>query len=196
MRTYVDSVLGGIENLREHWPLLMGLGISVMVLGVLAIIASQTATFAAVLTFGILLLLSGILHLIHAFRARRWGGLFLSMGVGAIYLITGLLLVVQPGLGALALTLLIAGFFLATGVFRIAAALSARFPSRGWLLADGVLSVILGAIIWSQLPAAALWVIGLFVGIEMLFAGWSLVSLALYISHLSRTGEQEIRRAA
>ena len=196
MNSYVDSVLAGIGNLRRNSGLLLGLGIAVMVLGALAIIASRIATLTAVFTFGIILLVTGVLHIVHSISTRKWGGLFLSLAVGVIYLVTGLLLTTHPRLGALALTLVMASFFIATGVFRLVAALVADFPARGWTLANGIISVELGGIIWAQLPFAALWIVGLFVGIEMLFAGWSLVSLAMYIRNLPLSGGQDIRLAA
>jgi uncharacterized membrane protein HdeD (DUF308 family) len=150
-----------------------------MVLGVLAIIASRVATFAVVVTFGVLLLFGGILRFIHAFRVRKWGGILLSIAVGALYLVTGLLLLANPRLAAFALTLVMALFFITIGLFRTMAALTIRFPSWGWVLTSGLISLILGVIVWMQLPSVALWVIGLFVGIDMVFDGWSLVFLGL-----------------
>jgi uncharacterized membrane protein HdeD (DUF308 family) len=195
-RVYSDSIFGDIANIRDHWGLLMGLGIAVMVLGVFAIIASQTATLAAVLTFGILLLAVGVVYIVHAFRARRWGGSLISAAVGAIYLVTGLLITSHPKMSAFALTILISAFLLGNGLFRIVASIATKFPAWGWVLTSGIVSVILGGIIFWQLPSASMWVIGLFVGIEFIFAGWSLVALASDIHNLPTIIEHETRMAA
>ena len=89
------------------------------------------------------------------------------------------------------LTLLIAMFLVFQGVFRIVAALAVRYPHWGWVLLDGIVSLLLGILIWRRWPVSSLWVIGLFVGIEMLLNGWSLVMLSLAGRNLpeeARTG--------
>jgi uncharacterized membrane protein HdeD (DUF308 family) len=75
--------------------------------------------------------------------------------------------------------LIIAMFLVFEGVFRIVAALVARYPHSGWVLFNGVITLLLGVMIWRRWPYSGLWVIGLFVGIEMLLNGWSLVMLSL-----------------
>jgi uncharacterized membrane protein HdeD (DUF308 family) len=89
------------------------------------------------------------------------------------------MMVTNPTESAVLLTLLIAMFLVFEGVFRIVAALAARYPHWGWVLFNGLISVLLGILIWRQWPYSGLWVIGLFIGIEMLLNGWSLVMLSL-----------------
>jgi uncharacterized membrane protein HdeD (DUF308 family) len=92
----------------------------------------------------------------------------------------GIVLLVAPLQGALALTIVLAVFLLVEGVFKIITAFRVRdHRGWGWLLASGIVSVILGLLIWAQWPASGLWVIGLLVAIQLLFTGWSLVMLAL-----------------
>jgi uncharacterized membrane protein HdeD (DUF308 family) len=100
------------------------------------------------------------------------------MLIGVLYGVVGYMIVDAPGLSMLLLTKFIAIFLIVTGVFRIAAALFVRFPDWGWVLLNGGVTLLLGIIINRQLPEAALWVIGLFIGIEMLFNGWAWVMLA------------------
>src|SRR5207253_4921622 len=114
-----------------------------------------------------------------AFWARRWGGFFLHVLVGLLYFFVGLLLLDRPGLGATGYTLMLAVFFVFGGVSRIIFALGHRFSGWGWVLLNGVITLFLGILIWRELPEAALWVIGTFVGIELLFNGWSWVMLGL-----------------
>jgi uncharacterized membrane protein HdeD (DUF308 family) len=97
-----------------------------------------------------------------------------------LYLAVGILLLVNPLEGALALTIVLAVFLIVEGIFKIITALRVRdHDGWGWLLASGIMSVILGLLIWAEWPASGLWVIGLLVGIQLRFTGWALVMLAL-----------------
>jgi uncharacterized membrane protein HdeD (DUF308 family) len=138
------------------------------------------ATIAVQVMLGWLLVISGIGEAIHAFMAQGWRGFLLELLSAVLYLGVGVLLLVNPLEGALALTFVVAVFLLVEGIFKIITALRVRdHRGWGWLLASGIVSVILGVLIWAQWPASGLWVIGLLVGIQLLFTGWSLVMLAL-----------------
>ena len=119
------------------------------------------------------------MEVIHAFWHKRWAGFFLDLLTGILYVVAGWMMVTNPAESALLLTLIIAMFLVFEGVFRIVAALAARYPHWGWVMFNGIISLILGIMIWRQWPYSGLWVIGLFVGIEMLLNGWSLVMLSL-----------------
>jgi uncharacterized membrane protein HdeD (DUF308 family) len=121
----------------------------------------------------------------NAFWHKRWAGFFLDLLTGILYVVVGWMMVTNPRESALLLTLIIAMFLIFEGVFRIVAALTARYPHWGWVLFNGVISLLLGIMIWRQWPYSGLWVIGLFVGIEMLLNGWSLVMLSLMGRKLS-----------
>jgi len=99
---------------------------------------------------------------------------------GVLYVVVGFMVLGNPAAGATVLTLLIALFFLIAGAFRIIVALTMRFPEWHWLLANGAITLLLGLLIWKQWPSSALWVIGLFIGIELIFTGsaWVMLSLA------------------
>jgi uncharacterized membrane protein HdeD (DUF308 family) len=130
---------------------------------------SVLTTLVSVVLFGWFLLLGGVLSVVHAFLQRRWGGFFLELFAGILYAVFGLMVVGNPAASAFALTLLIAVFLMIGGIFRIITALTVRFHHWIWVLLNGVVSLLLGLIIWSQLPLSALWVIGLFIGIDMIF---------------------------
>ncbi len=87
----------------------------------------------------------------------------------------------NPAVSAVALTLLIAVFLMIGGLFRILTALTVRFHHWIWVLLNGVISLLLGVMIWSQWPVSGLWVIGLFIGIDLIFYGWSLIMLAMAV---------------
>jgi len=168
---------GGTEELRRHWGVCVVLGIASVILGTVALGASGIVTLASVLFFGWMLVFGGAVQAVHAFWFRRWGGFFRHLLGGVLGIVVGGLMVARPLAGAESITLLLAAFFVVGGVFRIMAALAVRFPSWGWTLMSGVVTLLLGIIIWRQWPISGLWVIGTFVGIDLIFDGWSLVML-------------------
>jgi uncharacterized membrane protein HdeD (DUF308 family) len=166
-------------QLPLRWRPLLILGIVLIVFGTLAVVVSFVATLVSVLAFGWLLLVTGVLEVVYAFQQERWGGTALHVVNGALSLVAGFLLLVNPAAGAVVLTLLMAMFFMIGGLFRIVIALATRLAHRGWLLLSGIVTLLLGILIWRQLPGAAIWVIGTFVGVDMLLIGWSWVMVAL-----------------
>jgi uncharacterized membrane protein HdeD (DUF308 family) len=180
---FAPSRLGRGESasLQEIWVFLVGMGIALMILGVAAIGSSLIATFATVLVFGILMLLGAIFQVVTALWGRSWRGFVLHLLTGALYLIAGLFMIENPVEAALSLTFLIAACLFVGGLLRIGLSAAERFHGWGWVLLNGVVSVVLGVGIWRQWPLSGLWVIGLFVGIEMLFSGLSWVMLGLAV---------------
>jgi uncharacterized membrane protein HdeD (DUF308 family) len=175
-----------IEAVRAHWLLLLVVGILLIVLGTIALGASVFFTFLTVVIYGVLLLIGGVGQVVGAFMSRDWSGFFLHLLTGVLYLIVGIFFVRDPGEAALAMTLLLACLLMVGGVFKVVAALTYRFASWTWMLLSGVIDVVLGLLIWRQWPLSGLWVIGLFVGINMIFNGWSWVMLALSVRSLPR----------
>jgi len=169
------------ESLREVWPFLMGMGIALMIVGAVAIGASFIATLTTVLVFGILLLLGAILQVVTALWGRSWKGFILHLLAGALYLIAGVFMIQNPVEAAVGLTLLVAASLAVGGTLRIVLSVLERFDGWGWALLNGIVSLLLGAAIWRQWPLSGLWVIGLFVGIEMVLSGLSWVMLGLAV---------------
>jgi uncharacterized membrane protein HdeD (DUF308 family) len=170
----------GLGELKRNWGWFLGLGIALLVLGAIALGASVAMTIVSMVLLGWLLIIGGVLEGIHAFwRERAWGGFFIDLLTGILYVVVGFMVLANPGEAAMALTLLIALFLMFSGLFRIVVALILRFPHWGWLTLHGAVNLVLGIAIWRQWPLSGLWVIGLFVGIDMIFNGWSLVMLGL-----------------
>jgi uncharacterized membrane protein HdeD (DUF308 family) len=176
-----EGGVGGLVQapLKSGW--LLALGIVLIVVGTFSVAVAVVATLASVLLFGWLLLFTGAIEAGYAFRHSKWSGIVLHVVNGVLSVVAGFLLVANPAAGALVLTLLMAMFFMIGGLFRIVTPLVLRLPHRGWLLLSGVVTLLLGIFIWRQLPGAAVWVIGTFVGIDMIFIGWSWVMLALAV---------------
>lgn len=166
----------------EGWFLV--LGIAEIVIGLIALGASAVMTLVSAVLFGWLLLVGGILSAGHAFWRKQRRGMVLELGTGIVYAIAGVMIVANPGEAAISLTLLIAMFLWTSGLLRIAVALIGGLPHWGWVLLNGVMTAGLGVLIWREWPLSGLWVIGLFIGIDMVVYGWSLVMRSLMAKSL------------
>jgi uncharacterized membrane protein HdeD (DUF308 family) len=175
-----------LNALRGHWFWFVLLGVALVVLGVVASGSVMSASLAAAAAIGVLLLLGGAAEVVGAFWCRGWSGFFLELLSGLLSIVVGLLFLRAP-VGALAaLTLLIAGFLMVGGLFKVVAAASYRFAAWGWSLAGGIIDMILAQMVWQEWPAPALSVIGLFVGINLLFRGFNWLALGLALRSLPR----------
>jgi uncharacterized membrane protein HdeD (DUF308 family) len=128
---------------------------------------------------------SGIVEAVHAFHGRRWGGVLLHIAGGALGILIGLLVGTHPVAGALAWTLLFATFLTVIGFFRLAAAIWLRYRSWGWAVLDGIVTLVLGLLLWAGLPWSGLWFLGFALGIALLLRGWSAVIFAFAVRHIS-----------
>jgi uncharacterized membrane protein HdeD (DUF308 family) len=176
------------DHLRGKSILAIVLGFLLILVGVLAISYPTVATLESALFFGVLLLIGGVLQILSAFGARAWGGFFLYLLLGLLYLFVGAAFLDRPGISAVQWTLIMAIFFVAGGLARIIAALSVRFSGWGWSVLNGVVTLALGLLIWRGWPGTGLWVIGTLVGIELVFCGWSLVMLGLAARSIAKSG--------
>lgn len=167
------------------WGWLLATGIFLIIIGLLALSAPFAATFASVLVLGWLLIIGGVLEIVSAISYRHYGGFLVNLLLGLFCVLVGILMVVNPTLTAMTLTILIALLFLTLGVFRIVGSLVVRYSNWGWYLFSGILAVILGILILIHWPSSALWVIGLFIGIEFIVTGWVTVVLALALKKLT-----------
>jgi len=171
------------QSIREHWVLFLIEGIVLVVLGILAIIVPPLATITFTLFLGWLFLISGIMGLITTFWARHAPGFWWSLLSAVLAIAAGIVLLVWPISGAISLTLLLIVFFIIEGVLSIMYALEHKKELSGrwgWMLASGIIDLILAAIILIGLPGTAAWALGLLVGINMLFGGSALIAMALH----------------
>ncbi len=185
-RPLIAELRHGLNALRGNWLWFVVLGVALVVLGIVALGSVVIASLAAAVVIGALLLVGGVAEVIGAFWCRGWSGFFLHLLSGVLSIVVGLLFLRAP-VGALAaLTLLMACFLMVGGIFKIVAAVGYRFASWGWALASGIIDLILGVLIWQEWPASALWVIGLFVGINLLFRGFNWIALGMALRALPR----------
>jgi uncharacterized membrane protein HdeD (DUF308 family) len=169
--------------IHRHWGLFLTEGIVLIILGTLALLVPAVASVAATIVFGWILLLSGIVGLIATFRAQGSPGFTWSLISALLGIAAGVILLTMPVQGALTLTAVLIAFLLVEGVATVLFALEHRKGSSGrwsWVLASGVVDLVLGIILLAGLPGTAVWALGLLIGINMIFGGWSLVSMALH----------------
>jgi uncharacterized membrane protein HdeD (DUF308 family) len=179
--TPVNYLLRDIEGLRHNWGWFLALGVVLIILGMFALGSAVATTVVSMWLFGWFLIVSGIFEIVHAFWARKWGGFFLQLLLGILAVVVGDMVVENPLEVGITLTLVMAVFFVFGGVLRMVSAFAMPFEGRGWLFFSGLIDLLMGILIWRQWPVSGLWVIGLFIGIDLIFHGWWLVMLALSV---------------
>jgi uncharacterized membrane protein HdeD (DUF308 family) len=176
---YRSEILRALHN---HWGFYLAEGIILMLLGVAAITLPAFASLTVTIVIGWLFLISGVIGLVSTFAMRQAPGFWWSLLSAVLAIVAGGLLLVWPLTGVVSLTLVLIVFFLIEGVasimfaFEHRVALSGRW---GWMLASGIVDVILAAIIFAGLPGTAAWALGLLVGINLIFGGAAMISMAL-----------------
>src|ERR1700712_4247744 len=167
---------------REHWKAFLIEGILLVILGLAAMIVPPLASLAVTIFLGWMFLISGIAGLALTFWARKMPGFWWSLFSAALAVAAGIVLLAKPVQGTLTLTIVVGAYFLAEGVATIMYALEHRreLSERwSWLLAAGLMDILIAGLIISGLPGSALWAVGLLVGINLLFGGATLIGMAL-----------------
>lgn len=167
-----------LKSLYDQWWCFLLLGIALIVMGAVAIGYPLITSVAVTVMLGFLLLAGGISQIISSFWAGKWSGTLLHLLIGLLYIVIGFMVVDTPVESTAILTQLLAIFLIVGGVFRIVASLVERFTDWGWVLLSGGVALILGLLIHRQGPLFAMPIIGLFVGLEMIFNGWGWTMLA------------------
>lgn len=164
----------------SSWSILWG--VSLICLGILSL---AMPLFAAVAINGLiawLIVLAGIVHLVVAFHSREAGSVIWRLLVGLAYICFGGYVFARPALGVVTLTLLLASLFLVEGIFNIVLYFRARGTLRSsWFLLDGIVTLLLGVMIYRQWPSSAAWAIGTLVGVSLIFSGVARVMVSLTV---------------
>jgi uncharacterized membrane protein HdeD (DUF308 family) len=161
-----------------NWSI--ALSILLILAGLFAILIPPLSGLAVTLIFAWAMIFSGITHFVFAFKTHTTGGVIWELIVGAVYLVTGVYLLMHPLSALIALTLILAVYLFFEGVIEVVQSFQLR-PRHGanWLLIDGIITLILAIMIWRSWPASTVWVIGTLVGISMIFSGFSRLMLSL-----------------
>jgi uncharacterized membrane protein HdeD (DUF308 family) len=168
-----------IQEVRAHRTWFLVIGILLIIFGTLAVVYAFEMTIVSMIFFGWLLIVGGVFEVIHGITRRQWKGFFVNLLGGVLYTVTGLVILANPHIAAITLTLTVAMVLIAAGLFRIFVAFTTAMEHRGWLIFNGAISIVLGLLIWRSWPVSGLWIIGLFIGIDMIVDGWTEVMLVL-----------------
>lgn len=184
-RTVVGTAEGRGTALAWGTPFLLGL--VVFVAGVCGFIANGLTSLASILLFGTLLAVAGVVEIGYAFKKRRSGQFLLYFLAGVLSLVVGAIAVTNPLESLAAVTLLLAGYFFASGIFRGITSVLDRYEAWGWDFFSGVVSVVLGAILVRQWPLSSVWLLGVLVSVELVTRGAMMMALALALRRVVRT---------
>jgi len=157
----------------------MALGILMVICGILAIALPLASSIGVVLVVGWLILLVGVWHLIFVFHSQSFGGVLWQLLLAVVYGFAGVYMLLHPLLGLVTLTFVIAIFlFIEAGIETALYFTIRRKTNAGWVLFDAIITLILAIMIWSQWPSSSAWVLGMLVGISLIFSGISRLSLS------------------
>ena len=166
------------KAVKKDSTVLIVLGIVTVVLGFLSMMAPLMAGIAVALSVGFLLIVAGIMRTIFAFKCKSWGKGILVFLLGLLTLLVGFYMVSRPGAALVTLTLFLAAYFVVDGIFEIIEAFDLKpIKGWGWMLFGGIVSILLGIMIWRQWPVSGAWAIGILFGIKLIFAGWAMVGI-------------------
>ncbi len=173
-----DSSLIGIAKQSVGWAI--ALSILLILAGILAIVVPLAAGIGVAVVIAWLLVLGGVAHLAIAWHIRSTGGLIWQVLLGLLYLALAVYLLLWPVAGLASLTLLLAGYLSVKGTLVLILAFRIRhLPGSSWLFFDGIISLILGAMIGLSWPSSSEWAIGTLIGISMFFAGITRLPMAM-----------------
>jgi uncharacterized membrane protein HdeD (DUF308 family) len=175
------------EGLARTWKTLRGVGIAAIVIGAIAILLPELFSLGAAVFVGIVLVIVSAFLAAAAFAAHGVGSLLARLAWALLTFVVGLWLILEPHNGTLTLTLVLGIYFLLMGLTRVTVAFLGRGqPNAIWVGLSGVCGVIIGILVLAKFPSSADWAIGLLIGIDLIFLGWSLISVAQVGKEVSR----------
>lgn len=174
------SASSDVEPLRAKWGWIVALGVVYLLAGFVALGSVLSATVVSVFLVGIMMIIAGVAEVINAFEVRGWGKFLLWLLLGVLYIVAGLVTFQNPVLAAAVLTLILGAALVASGIMRIILAFSVQREAPWiWVLLSGAITLVLGALILARWPVSSLYVLGLFLGIDLIFAGAGWLGLGL-----------------
>ena len=187
----------GVEALRAKWGWIVALGIIYLLVGLLALYSVVTATIASVFFVGIMMLIAGVAEVINAFQVKSWGKFFLWVALGLLYIVAGFVTFENPLLAAAALTLVLGAALVASGIMRIILAFSMK-EGTPWIAVvfSGIVTFLLGVIVLAHWPVSSIYILGLFLGIDLVFAGAGWIGVGIGLKGLADEANQRAGRAA
>ena len=173
----------GLKVLRAKWGWIVALGVVFLIAGFIAVGSAVAATASAVMIIGIMMIMGGVAEIVAAFSVKGWGKFAVWMMLGLLYVGAGIIALLNPFAAATILTLMLGAALVAGGVLRIFLAFSMKSAGKpwGWVVVSGLVTLLLGVMIIAQWPASSFFVLGIFLGIDLIFigSGWVTMGLAL-----------------
>ena len=191
-----NPLAAGVNEIRSYWGRFTALGIVFVTLGLFCIFYSGIATTATVLVLGWMLLLSGIVSLIQAFWIRNWSGFFLFFLDALLRGVLGYMLLRHPLAGAAGVTLLLGSLFVVGGLFRMVGASLLKFPSWGWAVLSGIVSLVLGVMVLAYMPVMSVFFLGIVVGANLVTDGIAFVALGTQLHSIPKIEPYKPSKAA
>src|ERR1700761_3101618 len=168
----------GIAALHAKWGWIVALGVVYLIAGFIALGSVVMATVASVLVVGVMMIIAGVAEVFSAFQIKSWGKFLLWVLLGVLYIIAGFVTFENPLLAAALLTLILGASLVASGVMRIILAFSMKRETPWiWVLLSGVITLLLGLLILAHWPVSSLYILGLFLGIDLIMAGAGWIAL-------------------
>ncbi len=179
----------GPAGAAHRWGWFVVLGIILVALGIFAWIEVVATTLAGVLLLGAALLVGGIFQIIHAFSVRGWSGFLLHVLMGILYIIGGLLIMNDPVPGVVIVTVFIAVCLVVAGIMRMVLAVQHRELTGWWMmLFSGLITLLIGLLIYASLPWSGLWVLGTLIAVELVIQGITWIQFGLMLRRMPQVG--------
>ncbi len=181
--TISASPFGSAEQLaplRAKWGWIVALGAVYLIAGLIALGSVVYATVATVYVVGIMMIIAGVAEVFSAFQVQSWGRFIFWILLGALYIVAGFLAFDNPLLTAVWLTLFLGAALFASGIVRIFLGFNMKAGSPWiWIVVSGLITLLLGVIILAHWPVSSLWTLGIFLGVDLVFAGAGWIGLGL-----------------
>ncbi len=169
-----------LAPLRAKWGWIVALGVVYLVAGFIALGSVVAATAASVLVVGAMMFVAGVFEVINAFQVKSWGRFIFWLLLGVLYIVAGFVAWDNPFLTAVWLTLILGAVLVASGIMRIFLAFNMKHGSPWvWVVVSGVITLVLGLIILAHWPFSAVYTLGIFLGVDLVFAGVGWIGLGL-----------------
>jgi len=184
-----QSLADGIRALRSKWGWIVGFGVFSVIAGFIALGSGvMLATATAVLIIGFMMLMAGVVEIVAAFNAKDWGHRILWLLLGALYVFAGFVCIQNPFQAATLLTLMLGIALIVVGLLRVFLATRMKQGTPwGWVVVSGIISFLLGLMIVAKWPISSAYVLGIFLGVDLIFMGTGWITIGLALKRHART---------
>lgn len=176
-----------VIDMNRNWAWIFGFGLLSLILGCIGLGMEVGLTLVSMYFFAFLLFIAGASHIVDVFKFREWKGMVWQALIAVLYIAAGAVVFYDPFLASVLITGVLAGILIVIGVTRLMMAMALKNTTGwGWLVLAGLTAIILGILILAQWPVSGMWVIGMFIAIELIVNGWTYIFIALAL----RKGQQ------